>query len=179
MLYYPVKFPYIDDIISHCNTIVNRYPGAYLETIWEKFPESLTNNINSELIRLGLCEIKFPTFTFKTMTNPMEAIHIDGNAKENRIMKTAVIIPLKGCKNTKHIYYHGNYDIIKADHGWNLNWHDTPQVLGSLEIDRPYACRVDIPHTAISNGIEQRVSLSLRFKDNPTIEDVVKSIGDS
>lgn len=177
---YPINFPFVDEIKKFSWQFLkdNNYKsGGFLQN----FPENLLQKINTQLIKLGLSEIRTPLYFIKNkdFTDEFREIHVDGNALINRITKTSIIIPLAGCENTKQIWYTGDYtQISKIVDGvgfWSLVWNQSPKFLHSYCIkDVPHAAKVDIPHTAIANGIDQRITCTLRFRINYDLEEVVK-----
>lgn len=162
----------IDEITSKIKTA----DSLYQQKIFHTFPTDLENLINSELETFNIPPISYAV-SYIRPKNSFQGIHIDG-VKE-KIISSAINIPLKGCENSFQIWYKGNYSTnlisVPGNTYHNIIWKDGPVEDARLQVDQPYMVRVDKPHSALSGNTERWV-ITIRFKTNPQFDDLIKNI---
>jgi len=97
--------------------------------------------------------------------------------EEDIIISSAINIPLKGTANSFQIWYTGNYttSVIRTPNiAYHLiKWTNKPVEVARLEINSAHLIRVDQPHSAQSNSVEDRWVFTMRFCGNPNFEDLI------
>ena len=153
-----------------------QHPGHLLAPQYRfkhTLPDELLTLLNTELASRGVPELLYIQ-SYCRQAHHRQSIHIDG--VNGRNIDNAVNIPLLGCKNSRHVYYTGDYTTIpKTVNGLTFSdilWQSTPRVADILYLDRPHLVRVNQPHSAQGNGVEQRWVLTMRFQGNPSYEDL-------
>jgi hypothetical protein len=140
--------------------------------------EDLLNIINAELDEYGIPKIEYVQSYIRPKKN-FQGIHIDGN--QSQIIKSAINIPLKGCENSYHIWYHGSFNTLLANHGKNnpyhrIVWDQDPIEAHREEILSATLLRVDQPHSALANDSSDRWIFTMRFKGNPEFETLIDKV---
>ena len=137
-----------------------------------ELPSDLLSEINEELNGLGFPEVKYSKSYVRTNNN-IQGIHIDGAGEP---LHAAINIPLKGCNDSKHIYYTGSYNktnVVRHNlKYYELTWNSTPVATTTLCLTSPHLLRVDEPHSAVAGSTEERWIFTMRFVGNPTFEDL-------
>lgn len=107
-------------------------------------------------------------------------MHVDWYRENDKLIKTSLIIPIEGCKNTIMYWAEGEYELQKRktlDQVFfhKVVWKSIPKIIEKVEIsDFPIICRVDLPHgICTSNDNTYRITLALKLQGNPSLESVV------
>ena len=131
-------------------------------------PYDLKNIINSELSSYNIPPIRY-CLSYVRSKYSTQGIHVDGDQSE--IIKSAINIPLKGCKDSYQIWYKGDYNtvIVRTSNNvyHNIVWQKPFTEDFRLEIMQPYLLRVDKPHSVVANRVEDRWVFTMRFYGNP------------
>ena len=137
----------------------------------------LKHIIDADLARYNIPPVRY-CLSYIRPKNSFQGIHIDGN--EEGIIKSAINIPLKGCKNSYQIWYKGKYStslVMLSNNVYHeIMWQEPHTEDFKLEIDSPHLLRVDCPHSAQSNQLEDRWVFTMRFHGNPNFEDLVSNV---
>ena len=148
--------------------------GQY--TVDHKIPSPLIDEINLELAELGFPKVEYAKSYVRKQGNK-QGIHIDGT---HHIVHCAINIPLKGCNNSIHAYYDGDYTLVpKHQHGlyfYHIKWNSPPTITSAISLKEAHLVRVDKPHAAIASPLEDRWVFTMRFEGNPTFEDLVRKL---
>jgi hypothetical protein len=183
--FYPITLRCEEQLRQYAISEIERVHGAdvmpkmYKQQLflWHTFPEDLLNIVNAELAEYGIPEIDYAK-SYARKAGNMQGAHIDG--KDDYVVSTAINIPLKGAKDSKHVYFEGTYD-SKPIHMngldfHDLKWSDRPKRVAELELLTPHLVRVDRPHAAYASPTEDRWILTIRFAGNPQFDEVVNRI---
>ena len=166
-------------VLKHVEQTVpsNILDTAVRHRVSHEIPKLIQTEINNDLAKYGIPPIWYAQ-TYLMKKNTIQPIHVDGNNMIG-LVNCAINIPIKGFKNSRHVFYKGNYDLFFDDLGitkhFSLNWNEPEQIADELEIDSPYLLRVDHPHSAISAD-EDRWTFTMRFKGNPSFDEIVKNL---
>lgn len=137
--------------------------------------------IDTEFKKLNLPAISWEdSVIFKRRSRPtinLLDMHVDWYRHNNDLIKTSLILPIDGCKNTVMYWADGNYklEVKKTLDGvlyYKVVWKSIPKIIEKVEIySFPIICRVDIPHgvTTLSDN-SYRLTLALKLDGNPTFE---------
>jgi hypothetical protein len=135
-------------------------------------PSDLLNDINSELNSKGIPDLLYCKSYIRRKKHVQE-IHIDG-------LNCAINIPLKGSAGSRFCYYTGSYKmhltVVRGLKFYALEWDGLPILENELELNTTHLVRVDRPHCAIASNTENRWIFTMRFKGNPTFEDLYQKI---
>lgn len=145
---------------------------------FHNFPIYLKKMLDDEMIEKGLGHTKPPLYFYKKNIHEFshESCHIDGNALN--ITNLSLILPIRGCENTKQYWYSGKYSLSVANESnvsyIKISWNEgPPTLLDTIEIcDAPLLCNVSIPHAVVTNETEQRVTCTIRFQKNWSMEEI-------
>lgn len=153
-------------------------PVLWQRKIKHSLPDDLLLEINQELSYYGIPEVDYAQSYLRPKKN-FQGIHIDGDP--NGIIKTAINIPLKGWANSYHIWYSGNFEISVVTHDntnnyYEIHWNSEPVEKHREEISSATLLRVDQPHSALANDIEDRWIFTIRFKGNPAFEHILEKV---
>jgi hypothetical protein len=138
------------------------------------------NIINQELFSKGLSELTdILSFKRNNVGINIDGCHVDDGYKS--ICNVSIVIPVSGYENTGQYWFDGDYKIVKAITPANvtynaLEWNTPGILIGVVNITSPMLCRVNIPHGAYGNGLEYRVTATIRFRNNETFEEVYEKL---
>ena len=139
-------------------------------------PQDLLNAINSELNSKGIPDLLYAK-SYVRRKNHAQGIHIDGL---NFPLHCAINIPLMGSEGSKFCYYTGSYKMIPTNERglkfYALKWDGEPILEDELELTSPHLVRVDRPHCAMASSTENRWIFTMRFRGNPTFEELYQKI---
>ena len=140
------------------------------------------NIVNSEFNSKGISNI-FQPLIFKKSIVEVGPQHCHIDHYEGQRYHASIVIPVIGCRNTYQYWYDGEYDAtVEFDEITKVTFLSTAWKRAEL-IDKAYIfgspmlCRTDIPHGAVSNGREYRVTCTIRFEGNETYEELCEKLG--
>ena len=145
-------------------------------------PSDILTTLQDELATYGLPEIlNCLVFKRKNFSRPLiNFVHIDYCQDSNEIINASIILPISGCEGTYMYWVEGEYETKFA---WypvqtafqKITWKSDYNIIKETEITVPTLCRVNIPHDAY-NGLntEYRTIASIRFKGNPSFEEILQ-----
>lgn len=141
-----------------------------------QFPVELLGKVNDELNSLGIPNVWYVD-SYVRRKNSKQYLHVDGHEFP---LFCAINIPLKGTIGSKFEYYTGQYTIEQKQQK-GLKWFEPiwtgePELAETLELTHAHLIRVDIPHMAVANELEDRWIISLRLEGNPSYEYVKSCI---
>lgn len=185
-LFRPVKLECFQLIQEFTKTYMSQFNSETFYAIRMPVPQEMRNSINDEFSSYGLSNIgDFLAFKRKTIKISGDACHIDIESKTNTMFNASIVFPVSGCDNTAQFWYDGQYNLTNMEYSINdglikttstyygLDWVSEPVFADQVEIkDSPVLCRVNKPHSAFSNGIDYRITCTLRFKNNETYEEL-------
>lgn len=138
-------------------------------------PDELLKIINDELSSYDVSGIEYCR-VYLWPRGSVQTIHVDGF---DSVLHCAINIPLRGGENSKFQWFGGNFKLSpvtlrhtnqKANY---IKWESTPYITESIEIkDGCYLIRIDQPHQAIASADSDRWLFTMRFKGNPTFEEL-------
>lgn len=145
-----------------------------------RLPQELLKTINDELASYGIPELLYCQ-SYIRAKGTTQGVHVDG---VDFLWHAAINLPIENTKNTKFRWYDGEYNIERKT-------QDTGAISGmapitffeivdikelvaveTIELDQAYLVRVDKPHHAESNSDGYRWVFTMRFKGNPTFEEL-------
>lgn len=180
-LYHQFPLDCINDIKKYVIEYMNSFDGAFLYVENIKMPDDVERKINLELKEYGLPEATtFVCFKRKMFLEQNQVAHVD-YSNEYGIINCALIVPVEGCSDTNMYWMDGDFTtqkrIISASSYLGIIWQKSPTVIDSVEIDSvPYLTRVSIPHSVTSRRDgSYRTIVSIRFKGNPSFDEMLKS----
>lgn len=144
-------------------------------------PEDLLNIVNSELAEYGIPNVWYCQSYFRRK-GTIQGIHIDGVKDLN--IHVAINLPIQNTEHSKFAWYSGDYQTgVKTGLAQNtigrvipITYHDITfqdlQEVATLELNQAHLIRVDRPHNATANDVADRWIFTMRFKGNPTFEEV-------
>ncbi len=143
-----------------------------------QLPDDLLTIVNSELNSYGISDVSYCRY-YRRFKNSTQFLHVDGHT--GKILHCAINIPLSGGKNSKFEWHAGDFELVEVNVGvtkqktYSVKWNSPSVPIESVEmIDGCYLVRIDQPHRAISSMDEDRVVFTIRFKGNPTFEELAK-----
>jgi hypothetical protein len=151
--------------------------GRHKDLIFQPFmPEKITEKFNAELSCYAPYQYKYCT-VFARAAGQKQKIHVDGNLLHG-MTHMSLNIPVFGGNGTMMHWYTGDYQIVETVTGkesvnkyFELQWNNEPKKINSVEVNESYIVRVDIPHSVDAPLDEDKATLCIRFKKNPTFED--------
>jgi hypothetical protein len=145
-------------------------------------PDELLNLVNSELNLYKIPDIDYCRI-YLWPKGSVQPVHIDGSTT---ILHCAINIPLYGGDHSKFQWYDGSFELVSVNLiktnqvAYYIKWHTPPRIADSIEIkDGCYLVRIDKPHQAIASANSDRWVFTMRFKDNPTFEDLYDKLSTS
>ena len=98
--------------------------------------------------------------------------------------KASVIIPIQNVDNSYMYWINGEYNLEVTynrlrEPYYTIVWNSDQTLVYETEIAKSSVCRVDTPHGARTTNEKIRIVATIRFKNNPSFEDVVASLSDS
>jgi hypothetical protein len=180
---------YCKKINLKCEKLIRDYlldlvlvPSEILDQVKipHRLPRELLQTINDELTSYGVPELLYCQ-SYIRAKDTKQGIHVDG---VDYIWHAAINLPIKNTQNTKFTWYDGEYTIEKKTQDTGAISGMTPisffeltdikelAVTESIELDQAHLIRVDKPHNAESNSDGYRWIFTMRFKGNPTFEEL-------
>jgi hypothetical protein len=160
---------------SHISTLI---PESGISKVISNaiiLPVGLLTMVNTELNSYGIPDIEYCRI-YLWPKNSIQIPHVDGT---DVITHCAINIPLHGGKNSKFQWLGGEFDLKLVDivtttqKAYAVKWRSLLKVIDSVElIDGCYLIRIDQPHQAIASPNSDRWVFTMRFKGNPTFEDL-------
>lgn len=142
-------------------------------------PEDLTQLVNNELISYGIPELEYCRIYLRPKNNT-QFIHVDGSGE---ILHCAINIPLRGGEGSVFQWMGGDYSLTSVNLvetnqvAFKIDWNSEPEVKESIEmIDGCYLVRIDQPHQAIASPDRDRWVFTIRFKGNPTFDEIYELV---
>lgn len=177
--YYPINFDFIFNLVSyskkyildHKKINVNNITTAW--TIRHTPHSNLLKQINDELKSKGYPTIYYCISYIRGPHN-VQDVHIDGGMNSSSIINAALNIPVQGTNNSFQTWLTGNFTYQKSMVYYKPIWKEEPKIADTLELLEPHFVRVNQPHFASGNGREPRWIITLRFNDNPTLEELIE-----
>lgn len=169
---------YLLDVVTPPNKITDQ------TKISHELPKDLLDIVNTELSSYGIGEILYCQ-SYLRSAGTVQGIHIDGI---NFRWHAAINLPIQNTKGSKFSWYNGAYDIEqKTRYTGDGAGGVTPitffeiinqdlKEAASIELDQAYLVRVDEPHSATANDITNRWIFTMRFKGNPTFEELYEKL---
>jgi hypothetical protein len=147
--------------------------------ISHELPKELLDTINSELATYGITEIQYCQ-SYLRAKGTTQGIHIDGIGFK---WHAAINIPIQNTIGSKFTWYGGDYRIEQKTRNTGYGHIMTPITffeiidnglveVASVELDQAHLVRVDEPHCATANDVADRWIFTMRFKGNPTFEEL-------
>lgn len=174
--YCPLELDF-SDLVEYVKNSVTTEKLYLTETqvkIVHTLPSDLKEKINRQLQTIGFPNVWYVQSYIRKKSDE-QGIHIDGF---NKIVHSAINIPVSGTIGSKHVFYSGDYElkqIVRDDiQFYDLKWKSIPVTEDVLELTDPHLLRVDVPHKAVANDVENRWIITLRMEGNPKYEDLVK-----
>ena len=142
--------------------------------------ESVLNIVNAEFNSKGISNIVSPlAFKRNNTSHSTKECHVDGDL--GNVRNASIVIPVSGCVNTFQYWYNGDYSLVPIIDKQNIsryiiNWKTSALAGKAHIVDTPMLCRVDIPHGAVANGNDYRITCTIRFKDNESFEELYEKL---
>lgn len=144
-----------------------------------ELPEEILNAINSELAEYNAPELLYCQ-SYLRAKGTVQGIHIDGIGYK---WHAAINIPVKNTEGSRFSWYGGKYSIEQKTQDTGTLTGKAPitffeivneelEEVASIELDQAYLVRVDEPHRAEANDVANRWIFTMRFKGNPTFEEL-------
>ena len=140
-------------------------------------PADLVDILNTEFRSYSAPEIEYCRIYLRKKNDTQDA-HIDG---DKEVLHCAINIPLRGGEGSVFRWLGGQYELKRVDVigskqvRYDIVWTTGPEIIDSVEmLDGCYLVRIDQPHQAISSIDSDRWVFTIRFKGNPTFEDLEK-----
>ena len=182
MLTYPFPFIGYQGIQNYVVNFMQSYnkDQFYLKSI--PVPYELEQIINSELHSYNLPALSnFLVFKRKNFFKPVKShVHIDYSGVLDEFINCSIVFPIEGCHETTMYWMDGEYTtetILLPDNisGKMIKWQTNPKIIYTEVITKPTLCKVNVPHDACSRyDGSYRITATLRFKGNPTLEEIIK-----
>jgi hypothetical protein len=164
-----------DYVSNYINTLTNGLQITRPEVNFINLPNNLLNVVNAELNSYGISDIEYCRI-YLWPKNSVQFPHIDG---VDTILHCAINIPLHGGENSIFQWFSGEFELRSIDltrttqKAFAINWKTPKVVAESIEIkDGCYLIRIDQPHQAIASADSDRWLFTMRFKGNPTFEEL-------
>jgi len=145
-----------------------------------RLPKELLQTINDELASYGVPELLYCQ-SYIRAKGTTQGIHVDG---VDYLWHAAINLPIQNTQDTKFTWYHGEYTIEQKTQETGAISGTAPITFfkltdvkslypaASIELDQACLVRVDEPHNAESNFDGYRWIFTMRFKGNPTFEEL-------
>ncbi len=144
-----------------------------------QLPKDLLDKVNSELASYGVPEILYCQ-SYLRAKGTTQGIHIDGVGFQ---WHAAINMPIQNTKGSKFTWYDGTYRIEQKTQDTGAMGGKAPITFfeivdrnlteaTSIELDQAYLIRVDAPHNAQASETGNRWIFTMRFKGNPTFEEL-------
>jgi hypothetical protein len=144
-------------------------------------PDELLQIINSELAEYGIPNVWYCQ-SYIRLKGTTQGIHTDGVKDLN--IHVAINLPIRNTEDSKFTWYSGDYKSgVKTGLAQNtsgtaipITFHDITfqnlQEAATIELNQAHLIRVDRPHRATANQVADRWIFTMRFKGNPTFEEL-------
>jgi len=173
MLYYKkINLKFLDVLKNYLINNVDMKIGTSIVTL----PEHILKIVNNELNLYGIGDISYGRY-YNRPINSTQFIHVDGTP--DLFLHCAINIPIEGGVDSKFIWYKGEFELIPVDlkdsnqKAFDIKWNSTPGIAESVEmIDGCYLVRIDQPHQAVASTTSNRSVFTIRFKGNPSFEEI-------
>jgi hypothetical protein len=145
-------------------------------------PDKLLKIINDELSSYNMSSIEYCR-VYLWPKGSIQTVHVDGSDK---VLHCAINIPLYGGENSKFQWFGGNFKLAPVtlrhtnQQAYYINWMSTPSIIESIEMSNGcYLVKIDQPHRAIMSADSDRWVFTMRFKGNPTFEELYDKLSTS
>jgi len=142
-------------------------------------PEDLIQIVNSELTSYGIPELEYCRIYLRPKNNT-QFIHVDGSGE---VLHCAINIALKGGEGSIFRWMGGDYSLTSVNLvetnqvAFKIDWKTDPEIKDSIEmVEGCYLVRIDQPHQAIAAPDKDRWVFTIRFKGNPTFEEIYELV---
>jgi hypothetical protein len=139
-------------------------------------PKDLLTTVNNELNSFGISDILYCRY-YNRPKQSTQFIHVDG--QPDLFLHCAINIPIGGGSDSKFIWYKGDFELVPVNltatnqTAFDIKWNSTPSIAESIEmIDGCYLVRIDQPHQAVASSTSNRSVFTIRFKGNPSFEEI-------
>ena len=177
--YKKINLKCLDNLKSYMSDqITNSLPPTGISVVTSNvvtLPVELLKIVNDELSLYNIPNIEYCR-VYLWPKGSVQTIHVDGASE---VLHCAINIPLYGGRNSKFQWFGGNFNLspVNLSHtnqkAYYINWLSDPHITESIEIkDGCYLIRIDQPHQAIAAADSDRWMFTMRFKDNPTFEEL-------
>lgn len=164
-----------DYLFNYVNTTINGLAILRPEVKFINLPNDLLNVVNAELNLYGISDIDYCRL-YLWPKNSVQLPHIDGG---DTILHCAINIPLLGGEDSIFQWFTGEFKLKLVNltrttqKAFAIDWKSPKELAESIEIkDGCYLIRIDQPHQAIASAGSDRWLFTMRFKDNPTFEEL-------
>lgn len=144
-----------------------------------QLPQQLVQQLDLELEQKKLGPASNFLCFKRRNSSLQDRVHVD-STRNLELIHASIVVPVEGCRNSYMYWVDGQYRLVEKwlDHAdtpyADIEWQTEPRLLDKVEINSgPMLARVDLPHSATSNGNTYRTILSIRLKGNPSFEEVV------
>jgi hypothetical protein len=138
-------------------------------------PDELLKIVNDELSLYNISTIDYCR-VYLWPKGSVQPMHVDGSS---RVLHCSINIPLYGGAKSKFQWFGGKFKLTPVNllhtnqQAYYIVWESSPYIMESIEIkDGCYLIRIDQPHSAIAAPDSDRWVFTMRFKDNPTFEEL-------
>ena len=187
-LYAPFPLKSADIVKDYVRNFFKNHNSEQLYAVGLPLPKDILDIVDRELISYGLPKsTSCMAFKRKLMLMPnYKDCHVDYSPTKKSTIKTSLVIPIEGCKDTCMYWAEGDYvtwiakvspfqNLKGMDHYMKVLWRNAGSILDQVEIfDTPMLCRVDVPHSATSRQDgSYRLIMSIRFDEDLDIEEML------
>lgn len=180
MIYhYPIKFDFIEDLISYSKKLILDYKKIIIDDVKDilfiRFipRKELLDQINHELLQKGYPTVYYCVNYIRGANNKQD-VHVDGATDNHPVIHAALNIPISGTSGSTHTWLTGDFNLQSDAVYFKPIWNEPPKIGDTLELLESCFVRVDQPHFACGNGKEPRWIVTVRFNDNPTLEELIE-----
>lgn len=138
-------------------------------------PDELLTTVNAELNSYNIPDIEYCRI-YLWPKRGIQKPHVDGSGI---VLHCSINIPLHGGENSTFRWLGGDYTLTPIDlvetnqKAYAIKWQSTPAIIESVElVNGCYLIRIDQPHQAIASADSDRWVFTMRFKGNPTFEEL-------
>jgi hypothetical protein len=184
-------FQYLDcNFLQDLQTKARDQAPSFIDThvangstcLFREFDQELTTKIGKVFADLGLGPLH-PVLWFvryRDWQMSPQKTHLDGMVSRPW---ASIVIPVMGCRNSFQYWYDGDYSREGQTSanvpGGRVIWSGTSRLVAIADTsDRCILSRVHVPHGAVSNSTDIRVTCTLRFQENWTFEHLQQRLCD-
>ncbi len=160
---------YVNNLIS--STLVSGETKKVISKIIE-LPDNILAIVNQELSLLGISNVEYCRI-YLWPKKSIQFTHVDNG------LHCAINIPLRGGENSLFRWWAAEFktrlvDIIGTGQTVEaIEWLTARKLAQEIEIkDGCYLIRIDQPHQAVMSETSDRWMFTMRFKGNPTFEEL-------